>query len=187
MIYNNVEPATTLWELWDSPFEGPGMNSRNHIMFGGVGEWFYSGLLGITQTSDSISYQSIIFKPAITTDPRLPFASGSINTPRGKVGLQWSRSASPLSYNYAVSVPVSSVGQVFIPCESSCKGILITEGGNPIWKNNQFVSGVVGVNGASVQDKFIVIVVGSGDFKFSSSNYSFRGQKLSKISILSSK
>lgn len=28
------EPATTLWELWDGPAEGPGMNSRNHIMQG---------------------------------------------------------------------------------------------------------------------------------------------------------
>lgn len=24
--------ATTLWELWDSPSEGPGMNSRNHSL-----------------------------------------------------------------------------------------------------------------------------------------------------------
>ena len=28
----NQEPATTIWELWDSDKEGPGMNSRNHIM-----------------------------------------------------------------------------------------------------------------------------------------------------------
>lgn len=34
-----VEPATTLWELWDGPSEGPGMNSRNHIMQGAIGMW----------------------------------------------------------------------------------------------------------------------------------------------------
>jgi alpha-L-rhamnosidase len=28
------EPATTLWELWNSDNQGPGMNSRNHIMVG---------------------------------------------------------------------------------------------------------------------------------------------------------
>ena len=33
------EPATTLWELWNSDEAGPGMNSRNHIMFGGNGVW----------------------------------------------------------------------------------------------------------------------------------------------------
>jgi len=32
MIFNDIEPATTLWELFNSPFRGPGMNSRNHIM-----------------------------------------------------------------------------------------------------------------------------------------------------------
>ena len=31
MIFNEVEPASSsLWELWDSPTQGPGMNSRNH-------------------------------------------------------------------------------------------------------------------------------------------------------------
>jgi len=43
----NPEPATTIWELWDSPVEGPGMNSRNHIMFGTVGSWFYKALIGL--------------------------------------------------------------------------------------------------------------------------------------------
>ena len=41
-----AEPATTLWELWDSDQQGPGMNSRNHIMFGTVGSWMYKHLLG---------------------------------------------------------------------------------------------------------------------------------------------
>jgi len=37
---NPYENATTLWELWDAPLEGPGMNSRNHIMYGSVGSFF---------------------------------------------------------------------------------------------------------------------------------------------------
>ena len=28
-ILDADEPATTIWELWDSPYEGPGMDSRN--------------------------------------------------------------------------------------------------------------------------------------------------------------
>lgn len=32
-ILNPVEPATTIWELWNSDVSGPGMNSRDHIMF----------------------------------------------------------------------------------------------------------------------------------------------------------
>src|SRR5689334_219023 len=34
MFLNSFENATTLWELWESPFKGASMNSRNHIMFG---------------------------------------------------------------------------------------------------------------------------------------------------------
>ena len=33
MINSQYEPATTVWELWESDTEGPHMNSRNHHMF----------------------------------------------------------------------------------------------------------------------------------------------------------
>eukprot|EP01119_Soliformovum_irregulare_P021723 TRINITY_DN7294_c0_g2_i1.p1 TRINITY_DN7294_c0_g2~~TRINITY_DN7294_c0_g2_i1.p1 ORF type:complete len:1083 (+),score=341.06 TRINITY_DN7294_c0_g2_i1:2597-5845(+) len=64
MIFQTIEAsATTLWELWDSPNEGPGMNSRNHIMFGSVGEWFYSKLAGIQQARGSTGYSKIEISP----------------------------------------------------------------------------------------------------------------------------
>jgi len=69
MIYQTMEAsATTIWELWDAPSEGPGMNSRNHIMFGSVGSWFYSSLGGINQPQPSLleysnGFQSIIISP----------------------------------------------------------------------------------------------------------------------------
>lgn len=30
MLTNELEPATTVWELWDAHVQGPGMNSRTH-------------------------------------------------------------------------------------------------------------------------------------------------------------
>jgi hypothetical protein len=50
------EPATTLWELWDSDAEGPSMNSRNHIMFGGNGIWLHTYVGGIDNAPGSIGY-----------------------------------------------------------------------------------------------------------------------------------
>ena len=47
---NPYENTATLWELWNAPFEKPGMNSRDHIMFRSVGAWFYSHLAGIDLT-----------------------------------------------------------------------------------------------------------------------------------------
>ena len=36
-------------------FPGPGLSSRNHIMFGSVGAWFYSHLAGIDLSADIIT------------------------------------------------------------------------------------------------------------------------------------
>lgn len=48
MLYNDVEPATTsLWELWNSPTQGPGMNSRNHHMFSSISKWIVQTIGGI--------------------------------------------------------------------------------------------------------------------------------------------
>ncbi len=55
MFNNPYENATTIWELWDTSLEGPGMNSRNHHMFASVGAWFYSHLAGIDLSSDTIT------------------------------------------------------------------------------------------------------------------------------------
>ena len=55
MFNNPYENATTLWELWNASFAGPHMNSRNHIMFGSVGAWFYSHLAGIDLSADIIT------------------------------------------------------------------------------------------------------------------------------------
>lgn len=52
MFNNDVEPATSsLWELWDSPTEGPGMNSRNHHMFSSISGWFVKYLSGLQRAA----------------------------------------------------------------------------------------------------------------------------------------
>jgi len=63
MIYNDIEPATTLWELWDTPTGNPGMDSRDHIMFGSLGSWFYTDLVGIQQAKGTYGYSRPHFIP----------------------------------------------------------------------------------------------------------------------------
>ena len=41
---HSYEPSTTLWELWNSDTGSDTMDSRNHIMFGSVGSFFYKHL-----------------------------------------------------------------------------------------------------------------------------------------------
>merc|ERR1712167_457114 len=63
MITNQYEPATTLWELWNSDSQGPGMNSRNHIMFGSVSSWFYRHLCGLDVEKGSKGYDEMTIHP----------------------------------------------------------------------------------------------------------------------------
>jgi len=92
-ILNPQEPATTIWELWDSPSEGPGMNSRDHIMFGGPGIWLHSYVGGITQTADSIGFAHAVFTPpaqfvATAMNPPTKVANDTSSAP-----LQWASAA----------------------------------------------------------------------------------------------
>lgn len=101
-ITHPYEPATTIWELWDGPSEGPGMNSRDHIMFGGPGYWLYAYVGGISQTADSIGFEHAVFTPPAdlliqavsggsppNTSAPLKWASVSKTVPRGRFGLSW--------------------------------------------------------------------------------------------------
>lgn len=65
-IVNKYEPATTLWELWDSDTQYSSlhpMNSRNHAMFAGPGSWLHTYVGGITNAAGSIGYERVQFTP----------------------------------------------------------------------------------------------------------------------------
>lgn len=113
-ILNAAEPATTLWELWDSDAEGPSMNSRNHIMFGGNGVWLHTYVGGIDNAPGSIGFDHVRFAPpvalvaqaaaggcssdgqlhapataAVTSSAPLKWSSAMKTTVKGQFGLFW--------------------------------------------------------------------------------------------------
>lgn len=111
------EPATTLWELWDSDAEGPSMNSRNHIMFGGNGIWLHTYLGGIDNAPGTIGYEHPVFAPpaaliaqavqAASTKPEI-WETQSINSRReqllhfdGTIYSGTSTSSPPLTWSTA--------------------------------------------------------------------------------------
>ena len=64
MIYNGIEEATTLWELWNSHNGSAGMDSRNHHMFSSVSQWIRTHSIGLGQTKDSYGYEELELHPA---------------------------------------------------------------------------------------------------------------------------
>jgi hypothetical protein len=68
-ILQPYEPATTLWELWDSDEQYSSlhpMNSRNHVMFAGPGGWLHTYVGGIANAPGSIGYEHVWFAPPAT-------------------------------------------------------------------------------------------------------------------------
>jgi len=92
-FHQNIETeATTLWELWDSEREGPGMNSRNHIMFGSVSHWFYRSLAGLNQATAGFASPVIAPPDAnILMTSILSSVDASIITPFGTLSSSWAR------------------------------------------------------------------------------------------------
>ena len=55
MSNNTLEPATTVWELWDAPNEGDSMNSRAHHMYSTVSAYLVKNLGGIKIKTKGLS------------------------------------------------------------------------------------------------------------------------------------
>lgn len=118
--------ATTIWERWDGwteadGFQSPRMNSFNHYSLGSVGQWFTSGILGISQTSTSAAFLEAVLQPRF--DPALEWAAGSLETTRGRFASRWERSDGGLRWE--IEIPPGPQVTAILPCGSD----LIQEGG----------------------------------------------------------
>eukprot|EP01059_Diplonema_ambulator_P025061 TRINITY_DN42041_c0_g1_i1.p1 TRINITY_DN42041_c0_g1~~TRINITY_DN42041_c0_g1_i1.p1 ORF type:complete len:985 (+),score=274.39 TRINITY_DN42041_c0_g1_i1:1943-4897(+) len=81
MVANTLEPATeNLWELMDSPFEGTGMNSRNHHMWSSYSAYLINKLLGV-------DLRRQVLRPAVDVD--LAAASAEVQLSNGKLRFSW--------------------------------------------------------------------------------------------------
>eukprot|EP00697_Spironema_sp_BW2_P007608 gnl/Spiro4/21933_TR10763_c0_g13_i1.p1 gnl/Spiro4/21933_TR10763_c0_g13~~gnl/Spiro4/21933_TR10763_c0_g13_i1.p1 ORF type:complete len:994 (-),score=297.87 gnl/Spiro4/21933_TR10763_c0_g13_i1:90-3035(-) len=184
MATNPLEPATTVWELWDSPYEGPGMNSRNHIMFGSVGSWFYEVLAGITPLEAGFSTVRIHPRGLVAG---LGAVDATVATPHGTVSVSGSvktqksvrRAASSSQVlTVQVEVPVNVRAVVALPKPSgaaSGTSPIVYEGQGSerslVFKAGKFVPGVAGIVSGIHVDKAgefgaVEFEVGSGLYHF---------------------
>jgi len=179
-----VEPATTLWELWNSDQEGPGMNSRNHIMFGTVSAFFYRQLMGITPLKPG--YAVVGVQPTGIFSGKLTHASASVWTPRGDVHVSWqikqadatskveettsemAESAKGPDSVFQLQVTIPSGATALVAVAASAAAI-ITEGGQVVWQKGAFVAGVPGFTSATTlggPEPAVQFAVASGTYVF---------------------
>ena len=76
--------ATTVWERFELK-KNPGMNSHNHPMYGSVGAFLYTGLLGLAPTQPGFRRFSV--KPRMPE--KLLSAQGGVDSPYGAIHVRW--------------------------------------------------------------------------------------------------
>ncbi len=99
-LYMKRHGATTIWENW------VGSESLCHPMFGGIARQLFTGFLGIRQTKDSYGYEKIEIAPRIPAN--LPFAKGSIVTPKGEIFVAWEKKEREIHFDVRIPEDVKA-------------------------------------------------------------------------------
>ncbi|MBQ9860193.1 MAG: family 78 glycoside hydrolase catalytic domain [Clostridia bacterium] len=94
-LYMKRSGATTLWETWHGydVYNGLGMNSHDHPMYGSCTRHLFSGILGIRQKEGAAGYTDIIVDPKVKASSHI--FSGSLLTPQGRIAVTVDYRVSP--------------------------------------------------------------------------------------------
>ncbi|XOV95354.1 MAG: family 78 glycoside hydrolase catalytic domain [Bacteroidota bacterium] len=103
-----VNGATTLLENWDINAETD--ISRNHIMFGEVGSWFYETLGGITPDERKPGFKNVIMKPYFPEE--LDQFEAKYESIKGGIISSWIKKKNRIEYQ--VTVPSNSTAELFL-------------------------------------------------------------------------
>lgn len=104
--------ATTLYENWD--IDATADISKNHIMFGAIGGWFYSGLGGILTDPKSPGFKHIILKPNLVED--LDHFEAKFQSPQGEIISRWETNANG-TLKYEVQIPNNSTATLYLDAD----------------------------------------------------------------------
>ena len=138
--------ATALTESWAALEEV----SNNHLMLGHLVRWFYSGLLGIDQSDDSVGYASLVLKPQVVEG--LEWARGEYRSPRGRIASSWRREPGRLVLE--VEVPVNATAEVHLPAAAGAR----------ILESGRALEGRDDVTVRSRTEERAVVALGSGRY-----------------------
>lgn len=97
--------ATTLFQNWD------GSQSRNHIMFGSIGDFFFQGLGGIQPVEEAAGFKQILLKPSFPDD--LDWVEAGHRSPYGWIRSHWKREGERIRWE--VEVPGNSSAEIRLP------------------------------------------------------------------------
>merc|ERR1719424_294591 len=184
--YMIANSATTVWEVWEG-YNATQHTSLNHATLGGgLASWMYSAVVGLdTETNGTCSgWQHVLIRPVHAAVHKLGYARGSVNTRFGNTTVSW-RTISGQSEAHAfvleATLPPGSTASLSIPLlGASPADVTISEHGADIWKNNEFVPGVLGIDGAVITTRGSKAAI---TFALRSGSYTFKSEEAAEIFI----
>jgi len=102
--------ATALTESW-AALETP---SNNHMMLGHLMEWFYNGLGGISQTENSVAYDTIVIAPKPVGT--INWVKCSYKSVKGLITSNWELKNG--EFYLTVEIPQNAVAKIVMPGNS---------------------------------------------------------------------
>jgi alpha-L-rhamnosidase len=100
-----AQGSTTLWESWNKN------NSKNHIMYGHISEWFYKYIAGIQPDKNSPGFKHFRIAPIFPKE--LGWASANTETPYGEIKSEWKRMGRKVQLS--VTIPFNTTGSIVLP------------------------------------------------------------------------
>jgi len=100
-----------LFENWPLTAKDITVSSRNHIMFGEIGAWFYKALAGINPDPDQPGFKNVILSPHFVGS--LDQFEGTHDGPYGTIVSSWQRKDNVIDYK--IIVPPNSTATLQLP------------------------------------------------------------------------
>ncbi|HVK48251.1 MAG TPA: family 78 glycoside hydrolase catalytic domain [Pseudobacter sp.] len=138
--------ATTLFENWK--IDAGQDLSRNHIMFGEIGAWYFKGLAGIFPSEAAPGFKEVVLRPNFLNGP--DEFEASHEGPYGKIISSWKRQGAKLTYH--AKIPGNSHAILYLPNPGGAKKVYVD--GKPAKQ----------VSGIRVQVPDAVLRLGPGDW-----------------------
>lgn len=141
-----AQGATTLWETWE------GHESRNHIMFGDIGAWFYKTLAGINPDPERPGFKRVLIRPWPLGG--LVWVRAWHDSPYGRIESAWRREGG--FFRLDLGIPANATAMVYLPARDP--GAVIESGAS--------ATRAEGVTFLRAEGGETVWALGSGEYRF---------------------
>jgi alpha-L-rhamnosidase len=139
--------ANTMFQNWD------GSQSRNHIMFGTIGDYFFKGLAGINVDESRPGFRHFILNPSFDND--ITWVEAGYDSIYGTISSYWKKDGDKVSLQ--VSIPPNCIADIILPRSSH----------SSLHLNGQKLRAESLEQIFTSQGKQVKHTLGSGEYKFS--------------------